>query len=83
MNGAHLASPIREELGYAHWSQLGTHGNLLPYIGHQIWDPLGKEDACPNIALTVGKCVFSNSGNIRAKANPPKPRSCPKRPFGQ
>src|SRR6218665_1540615 len=52
-------------------------------IGHQIWDPLGKEDVCPNIALTVGKCVFSNSGNIRAKANPPKPRSCPKRPFGQ
>jgi len=27
--------------------------------------------------------VFSNSGNFRAKANPPKPRSCPKRPFGQ
>src|SRR6218665_2122383 len=24
MNGAHLASPIREELGYAHWPQLGT-----------------------------------------------------------
>jgi len=31
-------------------------------------------------ALTVGKFVFSNSGNF--KANPPKPRSCPKRPFG-
>ena len=24
MNGAHLASPIRVELGYAHWPQLGT-----------------------------------------------------------
>ena len=43
----------------------------------------GKQDVCPNFALTVGKFVFSNSGNFRAKANPPKPRSCPKRPFGQ
>jgi len=24
MNGAHLASPIRGELGYAHWPQLET-----------------------------------------------------------
>ena len=24
MNGAHLTSPIRGELGYAHWPQLGT-----------------------------------------------------------
>src|SRR6218665_1149829 len=24
MNGAHLASPIRGQLGYAHWPQLGT-----------------------------------------------------------
>src|SRR6218665_3837423 len=24
MNGAHLASPIRGELGYAHWPQQGT-----------------------------------------------------------
>src|SRR6218665_1993898 len=24
MNGAHLANPIRGELGYAHWPQLGT-----------------------------------------------------------
>ena len=24
LNGAHLASPIRGELGYAHWPQLGT-----------------------------------------------------------
>src|SRR6218665_1130700 len=24
MNGAHVASPIRGELGYAHWPQLGT-----------------------------------------------------------
>src|SRR6218665_16719 len=61
MNGAHLASPIRGELGYAHWPQLGT----------QIWDPLGKQDVCPNFALTVAKFVFSNSGNFRAEANPP------------
>jgi len=27
--------------------------------------------------------VFSHSGNFRAKANPPKPRSCPKCPYGQ
>src|SRR6218665_363664 len=52
-------------------------------IGHQIWGPLGKQDVCPNFALTAAKFVFSNSGNSRAKANPPKPRSCPKRPFGQ
>src|SRR6218665_111503 len=32
-------------------------------------------------APTAAKFVFSNSGNFRAKANPPKPRSCPKRPF--
>jgi len=50
---------------------------------NQIWGPLGKEDVCHNFALTVGKFVFSNSGNFRAKKNPPKPRSCPKRPFGQ
>ena len=23
-------------------------------IGNQIWSPLGKEDVCPNFALTVG-----------------------------
>src|SRR6218665_1871209 len=76
MNGAHLASPIRGELGYAHWPQLRT-------IGHQIWGPLRKQDVCPNVVLTAAKFVFSNSGNFRAKAIPPKPRSCPKRPFGQ
>src|SRR6218665_2950138 len=82
MNGAHLASPIRGELGYAHWPQL--HGNpIYCPIGNQIWSPLGKEDVCPNFALTVGKVLLSNSGNFRAKANPPKPRSSPKRPFGQ
>jgi len=26
---------------------------------------------CPNFDLTVTKFVFSNSGNFRAKANPP------------
>src|SRR6218665_3167577 len=50
-------------------------------VGHQIWGPLGKEDVSPNFALTVGKFVFSNSGNFSAKTNPPKPRSCPKRTF--
>src|SRR6218665_3649865 len=81
MNGAHLASPIRGELGYAQWPQLGSHIHCP--IGNQIWGPLGKDDVCPNFALMVGKFVFSNSGNFRAKANSPKPRSCPKRPFGQ
>jgi len=81
MNGTHLASPIRGELGYAHWPQLGSQIHCP--IGNQIWGPLGKEDVCPNFALTVGKFVFSNSGNFMAKANPPKPRSSPKRPFGQ
>src|SRR6218665_1047459 len=72
MNGAHLTSPIRGELGYAHWPQLGSHIHCP--IGYQIWGPLGKQDVCPKFALTVGKFVFSNSGNFRAKANPPKPK---------
>src|SRR6218665_674923 len=80
MNGAHLASPIRRELGYAQWPQLGSQ--IYCPIVNQIWRPLGKDDVCPNFALTAAKFVFSNSGNFRAKANPPKPRSCPKRPFG-
>src|SRR6218665_1245046 len=73
MNGAHLANPIRGELSYAHWPQLSSQIHCS--IGNQNWGPLGKEDVCPNFALTVGKFVFSNSGNFRAKANPPKPRS--------
>src|SRR6218665_3856437 len=81
MNGAHLASPIRGELGYAHWPQLGSQ--IYCIIENQIWGPIGKQDLCPNFALTAAKFVFSNSGNFRAKVNPPKPRSCPKRPFGQ
>ena len=69
-------------IGYAHQPQLGSQIHWP--IGNQIWGPLGKEDVCLNfVCLTVGKFVFSNSGNFRAKANPPKPRSCPKRPFGQ
>src|SRR6218665_2860161 len=51
--------------------------NLLPY-----WAPnLGpsRPHVCPNFALTAAKFLFSNSGNFRAKANPPKPRSCPKK----
>src|SRR6218665_77670 len=69
MNGAHLASPIRGELGYAHWPQLGSQIHCP--IGNQIWGPLGKDNVCPNFALTVAKFLFSNSGNFRAKANPP------------
>src|SRR6218665_2468468 len=81
MNGAHLASPITGELGYAQRPHLGSQIHCP--IGNQIWGPVGKEDVCPSFALTVGKFLFSNSGNFRAKAIPPKPRSCPKRPFGQ
>src|SRR6218665_3349845 len=77
MNGAHLASPIRGELG-----SLAPAGNpIYCPIGHQIRGPLGKQDLCPNFALTAAKFLFSDSGNFRAKADPPKPRSCPKRPF--
>src|SRR6218665_920584 len=74
MNEAHLARPIKGELGYALRLQLGSQMHCS--IENQIWGPLGKEDVCPNFALTVTKFVFSNSGNFRAKANPPKPRSC-------
>src|SRR6218665_3861177 len=78
--GPLLASPIRGELGYAHWPQLGSQ--IYCIIGKQIWGPIGKQDLCPNFALTAAEFVFSNSGNFRAKANPPKPRSCPKRRSG-
>src|SRR6218665_3312794 len=81
MNGAHLESPIRDELGYAHRPQLGSQIHCP--IGNQIRGPVGKEDVCPNFALTVNKFVFNHSGNFRAKANLPKPRSCPKCPSGQ
>src|SRR6218665_1536834 len=77
MNGAHLASPIRGELGYAHWPQLGTQ--FIALLGTTFWAHWGNK----MFALTVTKFVFSNSGNFRAKANPPKLSSCPKRPFGQ
>src|SRR6218665_3935466 len=47
MNGAHLASPIRGELGYAHWPQLGSQ--IYCIIGNQIWGPIArKQDLCPN-----------------------------------
>src|SRR6218665_907884 len=48
MNGAYLASPIRGELGYAHWPHLGSQIHCP--IGNQIWGPLGKHDVCPNFA---------------------------------
>src|SRR6218665_1124083 len=46
MNGAHLASPIRGDLGYPQWPQLGSQIHCP--IGNQILGPLGKEDVCPN-----------------------------------
>src|SRR6218665_38464 len=54
MNGAHLASPIRGELGYAHRPQLDSQIHCP--TGTQIWGPLGKENVCPNFALTVNLC---------------------------
>src|SRR6218665_131721 len=69
MNGAHLASPIRGELNWL--CSLAPAGNpIYCPIGHQIWGPLGKQDLCPNFALTATKFLFSNSGNFRAKADP-------------
>ena len=65
MNGAHLASQIRGELGYAHRPQLGSQIHCP--IVNQIWGPLGKGDVCPNFAQTVGKFVFNNSGNLRQR----------------
>src|SRR6218665_1644166 len=55
----------------------------LAPAGNPIYCPIGHQDVYPNFALTAAKFVFSNSGNFRAKANPPKPISCHKRPFGQ
>src|SRR6218665_1559649 len=63
--GSILASPIRGELGYAHWPQLRNLINSP--IEHQIWDPLGKEDGSPDFALTVTKFVLSNTANFREK----------------
>src|SRR6218665_3127765 len=65
MNGVLLASPIiiRGELGYAHRPQLVPKFIALlgtKFGAHLIW----KEDVCRNSALTVGKFVFSNSGNL-------------------
>src|SRR6218665_1883624 len=51
MNGAYLASPIRGELGYAHWPQLGTQ--FIALLGTKFRGPLGKQDVCPNFALTA------------------------------
>src|SRR6218665_3525554 len=79
MNAAHLANQERAWL-----CSLAPAGNpIYCLIGHQIWGPLGKQDVCPNFALTAAKFLFSNSGNFRAKANLPQPRCCSKRPFGQ
>src|SRR6218665_2257706 len=45
MNEAHLASPIKGELGYAYRPQLGSQIHCP--MGNQIWGSLGKEDVCP------------------------------------
>src|SRR6218665_3002705 len=69
--------------GRAWLCSLAPAGNpIYCPIGNQIWGPIGKQDVCPNFALTAAKFVFSNSGNFRAKANLPKPRSCSKRHSG-
>ena len=54
------------ELGYAHWPQPGTQ--FIALLGTKFGRNLGKQDVCPNLALTAAKFVFSNSGNFRAKA---------------
>ena len=59
MNGAHLASPIRGELGYAHWPQLGSQ--IYYIIGNHIWGPIGKQDLCPNFALTAAKLILCSA----------------------
>jgi len=76
-----MTSPIRGELGYAHRPQLGSQIHCP--IGNQIWGSLGKEDVCPNGYQIL--CSGIRATVIRANpanANPPKPRSCPKWPFG-
>src|SRR6218665_2296281 len=51
--------------------------NLLPYWAPNL-GPVRETRCWPyNFALTVAKSVFINSGNFRAKSNPPKPISCP------
>src|SRR6218665_150536 len=74
MNGTHLASPIRVMLIGPSWAP-----KFIALLGTKFGAHQGKKI----FALTVGKFAFSNSGNFGAKTNPPKPRSCPKRPFGQ
>src|SRR6218665_1259439 len=43
MNGAHLASPIRGELGYAHWPQLGTQFIALLRMGTKFGAHYGNK----------------------------------------
>src|SRR6218665_4026493 len=45
--------------------------------GYRIWGPLGQEDVCHNIALTLPKFLFSNSSNFKAKANSQSPGLAP------
>src|SRR6218665_1621563 len=47
MNGAHLASPVRGELGYAHWPQLGTQ--FIALLGTQF----GAHQVNKMFALTL------------------------------
>src|SRR6218665_842704 len=58
---------------------IGPAGNpIYCPIGHQIWGPLGKQDVCPNFALTAAKFVFSNSGNFRATLGQRQIRQSPR-----
>ena len=54
MTWAQFAGPIRGEVGYAHWPQLGT----------KVWGPLGKEDVCHNFALMVNHICVQQFGQL-------------------
>src|SRR6218665_3173256 len=63
-----MGSIWQAQLGGAWLCSLAPAGNpIYCPSGHQIWAPLGKQDVCPNFALSAAKCLFSNSGNFRAK----------------
>ena|SRR6218665_648234 len=55
MNGARLASPIRGELGYAHWPQLGTQ--FIALLGTKFGAHEGNKMfalTCSAIRATLG-----------------------------
>src|SRR6218665_1924154 len=51
---------------------------LIGPAGNPIWGPLGKQEVCPNFALTAAKFVFSNSGNFRATLGQRQIRQSPR-----